>query len=144
MSNVSFKHTDEASEAQVKAFEALTEKRGFGLGTLSVTIHEESDARDARDAAIDAAAATIKVVEQSLAAEKKLREQLATANAAFYREREEHTKSKLEATKEIGEMRRAAIDEINLRKAEIHQLEVENASLKRQLETTKNARRTKK
>jgi chromosome segregation ATPase len=134
MSNVSFKHTDTdaASEAQVKAFEDI-ERRGFGMGTLSVTIHEESDARDARDAAIDAAAATIKVVEQSLAAEKKLREQLASANAAFYREREEHTKSRLEAAREILEMKRAAVDEINLRKAEIHQLEMENASLKRQL-----------
>lgn len=134
MNNVSFKHTDEASEAQVKAFEVLTEKRGFGLGTLSVSIHEETDARDARDAAIDAAVATIKVVEQSLATEKKLREQLASASAAFYREREEHSKSKLEAAKEIGEMKRAAIDEINLRKAEIHQLEQENVALKKQLE----------
>lgn len=134
MSNVSFKHTgtDAASEAQVKAFEDV-ERRGFGMGTLSVTIHEESDAREARDAAVGAAAATIKVVEQSLATEKKLREQLASANAAFYREREEHTKSKLEAAREIREMKKAAIDEINLRKAEVHQLETENAALKRQL-----------
>jgi len=128
--HVSFKHEGGPDEEQV----AMFEKAGFGLGTLSVTIHEEHDARDARDAAIGAAAATIKVVEQSLATEKRLREQLASANAAFYKEREEHVKSKLEAAKEIRAMRAAAIDEINLRKAEIHQLEHQHALLRRQVE----------
>jgi hypothetical protein len=109
--NVSFKHEGGPTNEQM----AAVEKAGFGLGTLSVTIHEEHDARDQRDAAVAAAASTIKVTEQALATEKKLRADVERITASFYKEREEHSQSKLAHAREVGEL-----------KGKIERLEAEN------------------
>jgi hypothetical protein len=113
---VSFSLEGGPSDEEMKKVEAV----GFGLGTLSVVIHEEHDARDTRDAAISAASATLKVAEQSLATEKKLRAEIAQLGESLRKEREEHSKIRLGALKEIGEL-----------KAKVETLEVENEKLKK-------------
>jgi chromosome segregation ATPase len=116
MSNVTIQHEGGPTREEM----AAVEKAGFGLGTMTVTIHEEHDARDQRDAAIEAAASTINVVRQSLETEKKLRKQLEEATASFRKERHEHTETRLAHAREVGEL-----------KGQIVALENEVASLRR-------------
>jgi len=113
---VSFSLEGGPSDEELKKVGAV----GLGLGTLSVVIHEETDARDTRDAAISAASATLKVAEQSLATEKKLRAEIAQLGESFRKEREEHSKVRLNALREIDEL-----------KAKIENLESENTRLKK-------------
>ena len=115
-SRVSFSLEGGPSDEEMKKVEAV----GFGMGTLSVVIHEEHDARDTRDAAISAASATLKVAEQSLAVEKKLRAEIAQLGESIRKAREEHSKVRLGALKEIGEL-----------KAKVERLETENEKLKK-------------
>lgn len=115
-SRVSFSMEGGPTDEEMKKVEAV----GFGMGTLSVVIHEETDARDTRDAAISAASATLKVAEQSIVTEKKLRAEIAQLGESLRKNREEHSKIRLGALKEIGEL-----------KAKVEKLEVENEKLKK-------------
>jgi len=114
---ISFKYEGGPTKEEM----AAVEKAGFGMGTLMVTIHEESDARDQRDAAIEAAVSTIKVVEQSISTEKKLRQKLDEANASFHKERQEITEIRLAHAKEVGELKKkiAALESENARLARL-------------------------
>jgi len=101
MSNISFEHKG----GDTSGMEEAARKNGFALGTLSVTIHEEHDARDSRDAAIDAASNALKVAEQMRSVEEKLRKKLESAEAAFHKERQEHTETKLAHAREVAELK---------------------------------------
>jgi len=108
MNNVSIESI--ADGEGTKRLEEAARKNGFALGTLSVTIHEEHDARDSRDAAIDAAGSAIKVAEQMRSVEDKLRKKLESAEAAFQKERQEHVEAKLAHAREVA-MLKGALEE---------------------------------
>jgi streptomycin 6-kinase len=94
----------------------------MAFGTLSVTIHEEQDARDERDKAIEAARAALEVAEKMRATEEKLRTKLAESSAAFHKERSERTSERLAHAKEVAE-----------HKEIIKQLTAENEKLKKKV-----------
>jgi regulator of replication initiation timing len=139
--DVSFKHeaSDKTTTAIVDAAGAVADqmlsgeknkKNGTGvtelaLGTLSVTIHEEQDARDERDKAIEAARAALEVASTMRVTEEKLRKKLAESQNAFHKERSEFTSERIEHAKEIAGLK----NQLEIYKDECKRLLADNKKL---------------
>lgn len=108
-------------------------KYAGGVKKMQEMFKELEETRSARDAAIATAGQAMVLVASLSAIEKLLREKLKSTEEALKKEREASAEMQQMHHKNSGIMqnKRAAIDEINLRKAEILQLEKANEDWKR-------------
>jgi hypothetical protein len=91
-------------EGDTSKVEETAKKDGLAFGTMTLKIYEEDDARVTRDAAIEAALASLKVADMMKSVEKKLREQSSSSAQSFYKERQERTQESIAHAREIGKL----------------------------------------
>ena len=110
-------------ELEQGSWEKLGEN-GMLTGTISIRITEEEDVHESRDAAVRALDDTLKIVKQMTAAEAKMRKRISEGSNAFMKEREAHTKERMDhgSTKQLLEQISASHSKLLER---VEQLEAE-------------------